>query len=91
MPSAVRLGDICTGHDSCPPRNNASASPNVYINNRGSHRVGDVWVVHCTHGSNQASGSHNVYVNNRQQARVGDSIACGSNNASGSHNVYVNG
>lgn len=91
MPPAVRLSDVCTGHGPCPPRPNASASTNVFINARGAHRVGDKWQTHCNHDSIQASGSPNVFVNGRPQARVGDSIACGSSNASGSPNVFVNG
>ena len=91
MPSAVRLGDVCTGHGSCRPRPNIGASDNVFINNLGSHRVGDPWIIHCSHWSVQGSGSNNVFVNNISMARVGDAIICGSANASGSPNVFANG
>ena len=91
MPSAVRLGDVCTGHGPCNPRPNVGASPNVFINNLGSHRVGDPWARHCRHTSSQGSGSPNVFVNGISMARVGDSVVCGSANASGSPNVFANG
>lgn len=93
MPAVVRLGDICTGH--CfSPRPNTGASPNVFANGLGVHRVGDPWAVHCCgpvcHAGNQATGSPNVFANGLAVARVGDSIDCGSNNATGSPNVFVN-
>lgn len=91
MPAAVRLGDICTGHGPYRPRPCDSASTNVFINNIGSHRVGDHWVVHGDHDSVQATGAPTVFVNNRAKARVGDQIACGSFNAQGSPNVFVGG
>lgn len=91
MPSAVRLGDVCTGHDSCVPRPNIGASSNVFINNLGAHRVGDPWAVHCNHSSAQGSGSPNVFVNGISLARIGDAVICGSANASGSPNVFANG
>jgi uncharacterized Zn-binding protein involved in type VI secretion len=96
MPSAVRLGDVCTGHGCYGGRANASASGNVMINSRGAHRVGDAWGEHgCAvcpdHGSSQASGSPTVFVNSRPLARVGDSVACGSANSTGSGNVIANG
>jgi hypothetical protein len=94
MPAAVRLGDMCTGHGCFPPRVNDTASENVFINNKGSHRQGDHWVTHCCsscHDGTQASGSPNVFVNNKPKARVHDQISCGSKNAQGSPNVFVNG
>ena len=97
MPAAHRHTDICTGHGCWPPRPNIQGSVNVFINNLGSHRVGDTWAVHCCppiqecHGSSQGSGSPNVFVNGRAHARVGDAVACGSSNATGSNNVFING
>lgn len=94
MPAVVRLEDTCTGHGCYPSRPNASASPNVFVNNRGAHRVGDAWQSHCCgpacHGSNQASGSPTVFVNGCALARVGDAVACGSANATGSPDVFAN-
>jgi len=95
MPGAVRLNDVCTGHGCYGSRGNISASPNVFVNSRGAHRVGDSWDSHgCAvcpdHGGSQASGSPNVFVNGMPLARIGDSIDCGSTNSSGSGDVIVN-
>ncbi len=89
MPPVTRLGDICTGHDSCPPRPNDQASPNVFTNNIPTHRQGDHWTVHCSHDSVLASGSGTVFVNNKQVSRIGDPVACGSAVAEGSSNVFA--
>lgn len=96
MPSAVRLGDTCTGHEDFPPRVNDQASSDVFINGKGAHRAGDHWVTHCNslpicHDSTAGSGSPNVFVNGKALCRVGDSVACGSKMADGSPNVFVNG
>lgn len=93
MTGAVRLGDVCTGHGCFPSRPNDQASPNVIVNNRGSHRLGDHWVTHCCkscHDSRAASGSPNVIVNNKNKCRIRDAVACGSSMATGSSNVIVN-
>lgn len=89
IPTA-RLSDVCSGHGTCAPRPNVSASPNVFINNRGAHRRGDAWAVHCAHTSVLASGSPDVFVNGRSLGRIGDPVACGSTVASGSPNVFAN-
>lgn len=94
MPAAHRHKDICTGHGCWDSRPNASASHNVFVNNKGAHRVGDFWEVHCCgpacHGGTQATGSPNVFVNNKPIARIGDDVDCGSKNETGSPNVFVN-
>lgn len=96
MPTAVRLGDICTGHFRAGPRPCISASSDTFINGRGATRVGDTWALHgfgkgvTPHFGTQVTGSPNVYVNGAQLARVGDTINCGSRNAKGSNNVIVN-
>lgn len=93
MPAVVRLGDVCSGHGSFPPRSNVSASVNVFVNGRGAHRVGDAWGIHCDpdscHGGVEASGSGTVFVNGRPLARVGDRVDCGSSCAQGSSNVFA--
>ena len=97
MPQACRLHDNCTGHGCWVPRPNDQGSPNVYINGRNAHRVGDHWAIHCCpvipecHDSVLADGSPNVYVNGIKLGRVGDPVACGSLVAEGSPNVFVNG
>lgn len=96
MAAVTRLGDMCTGHGAFPPRNNTSASDDVFINGIPAHRQGDNWAVHCDptpicHGSTLAAGSSSVYVNGKQLGRVGDPVACGSSVASGSNNVFAGG
>ena len=93
MPAVARLNDTCTGEGCFPPRMNDSASGNVFVNNKGAHRQGDHWVVHCCglscHDAVLSAGSSTVYVNNKQLGRVGDQIACGSVVAVGSGNVFA--
>jgi uncharacterized Zn-binding protein involved in type VI secretion len=91
MPAVHRYGDICTGHNTCEPRPNISASTDVYVNNRGAHRTGDSWAIHCKHSSVLATGSSTVFVNGRELGRIGDLVACGSLTATGSEDVFAGG
>lgn len=97
MPAAHRLGDIGTGHGSWPPRPNAAASPNVYVNGIAWHRQSDGWQSHGSsspsppHGGTLSAGSPNVFVNTLQAGRIGDPVSCGSAAATGSGNVFANG
>lgn len=97
MPAAHRHTDICTGHGCWPSRPNATASPDVFVNKRGWHRVGDAWASHCCpsipecHGGNLAAGSPTVFVNGRAVARIGDPVNCGSRCMTGSADVFVDG
>ena len=96
MPAVVRLNDTCTGHEDYPSRKNSEASVNVFVNNRGAHRVGDGWEVHCNlipecHSGVTSSGSSSVFVNDCALARIGDSVSCGSSCATGSDNVFAGG
>ena len=97
MPLAIRKGDLCKGHEDWPPRPNDEGSPNVFINGKAAHRVGDHWITHCNpapecHDSDAATGSPNVFVNGKPLCRVNDSVACGSPMGSThSPNVFVNG
>lgn len=97
MPGAARLSDTCTGHGCWPSRPNDQGSPNVFINGRAAHRVGDHWLPHTcpiipeTHDSILASGSSTVFVNGMPLGRIGDSVACGSIIQSGSTDVTVGG
>lgn len=88
MPPVTRIGDICTGHDAYPPRENDEASPDVFTNNLNTHRQGDHWTDHG-HDSFLAQGSATVFVNFKQIARIGDPIECGSAIAEGSENVFA--
>ena len=94
MTAAHRHQDYCSGHGCWPPRPNAEASPDVFINNKGSHRLGDGWESHCCvecHGGEAAEGSPNVFVNGRPKCRIGDAVSCGSTMMEGSPDVFVNG
>lgn len=93
--AAARQADTCTGHGCWPPRANDQGSPNVFVNGRPKHRVGDHWAAHTcpdipeTHDSVLAAGSSSVFVNGRKAGRVGDAVACGSTVATGSPNVFI--
>lgn len=93
----VRHRDICTGHYCYPPRENETVSPDVFINSRGAHRVGDGWKRHVCGdypghgGTTQLRRVANVFVNSMPQALVADPISCGSSCMTGSLDVFVNG
>lgn len=95
MPGAVRFGDYCSGHGCWPPRPNDQASQDVFVNGRGSHRLGDHWQSHCCSGSCHdafaAQGSPDVFVNGKSMCRIGDMVSCGSTMEEGSADVFVNG
>jgi uncharacterized Zn-binding protein involved in type VI secretion len=98
MPGIVRLGDLSAGHPHCyHARPNTEASPNVFCNGRGVHRLGDSWDVHgaCSdhvpHEGVASSGSSSVYANGRPLCRIGDGISCGDTMAEGSDNVFAGG
>lgn len=95
MPAVTRLGDQCTGHGCFGPRPNDQASPNVFVNGLGVHRVGDHWVTHCCgpacHDSIMETGSSTVFINGKPAARIGDMVACGSASAQGSPNTFFGG
>lgn len=96
MSAATRLGDSCTGHDSCPSVPLVECSPNVFINGMGAGRVGDHYAAHgcVTHASHQdviAAGSSTVFINGRPAARVGDAVSIGGSVQGGSGNVFIGG
>lgn len=87
--AAARKGDKCTGHPGAGPRVNDQGSPDVFINGKAVHRVGDHWIKHSGHDSLLAQGSPTVFANGKAQGRVGDRIACGSRVATGSPDVFI--
>jgi uncharacterized Zn-binding protein involved in type VI secretion len=99
MAGVARFGDICTGHDCYPPRQNIAGSSNVFVNSRGAHRQLDGWGPHCwwcccsgnCHLAISVKGSSMVFVNSRQLMRLGDPISCGSAVGWGSKNVGCGG
>ena len=102
MPAAAFLGCFCSGHEGWPSRPTVSASPDVYVEDAASHRVGDLWNMHTcgidghnhegrqTHDGITVSGSSDVYVNDVAKARVSDLVDCGSLILSGAESVKVN-
>lgn len=98
MLGAVRKNDMSAGHPHCyPPTPAVGCSPNVFVNGRGSVRVGDAWQthgacdVHAPHSGSSSSGSRSVFVNGKAKCRIGDAISCGDTMAEGSGNVIVGG
>lgn len=96
MPNATRLGDLNTGHDTCPPTALVSASSNVIINGKGAGRVGDSYaahgcIAHSIHSGVISSGSGTVLVNGKAAGRIGDSVSCGGSVAEGSGSVIIGG
>lgn len=93
MTAVVRLNDLSAGHCFIA-RPNDEASSDVIVNNKGVHRLGDHWVIHCCgdpcHDGNLSEGSPNVFINGKKCGRVGDSISCGDMCAQGSPNVICN-
>lgn len=96
MSAVTRLGDVNTGHDSCPPTPLANASGNVFINGKGCGRLTDSYATHSCpahspHVGDVSSGSSTVFVNGLSIARIGDSVSCGGSVAEGSPNVFAGG
>lgn len=94
MPANHRHHDLCTGHGCWPPRPNATASPDVFVNARAQHRLGDQWQSHCCvgcHGGYLVSGSKTVFANGLEKARIGDPVSCGSRCRDGSPDTYTGG
>ncbi len=94
MTSVTRVGDLNTGHDSCPAVRLIEGSPNVFINGRAVGRVGDSYeshgcTVHSSHIGKIASGAPHVFVNKRAVGRIGDLVSCGGTVAEGSTEVTI--
>jgi uncharacterized Zn-binding protein involved in type VI secretion len=94
-PGVVRFHDESCGHGCYPRRPNDEASPNVFVNSRGAHRLHDHWMTHCCgivcHDGRASSGSETVFVNSRPLCRNGDSIDCGGTMCEHSPDVYAGG
>lgn len=94
MAAATRLGDYCTGHDSCSPTPLVESSPNVFINGKGAGRVGDRYashgcVAHPAHQDCISSGSSTVFINGIPAARIGDAVSIAGTVRDGSENVFI--
>ena len=88
-----RLGDITTGHGCYSPVTGVSASPNVKINGRFAHKVGDTFTPHncgtSVHSDVAAVGSSTVLINGTGAMRIGDTLAPGGSMAAGSWDVFA--
>ena len=104
MAKATRVGDgtsgICdVGCEECPHGRrgqNSEGSPNVFINGKAAHRLGDGGSCNCPHGGffSSTAASETVFVNGKGLTRVGDGTSCQScgmpgSHSSGSDNVFV--
>lgn len=106
MPQATRIGDsttgICDKGEGCCPHNrsgtNTTASPNVFINGKGAHRLNDTGGTNCPHGGSykSTSASGTVFANGMGITRIGDTTGCmicgqAGAHSSGSPDVIVGG
>lgn len=94
MPAATRVGDKCTGHDSCPAVPLIEGYSHVLVNGKPIGVVDCAYqnhgcTGHATHTPHIAEGAPNVFVNGKAVARVGDRVDCGGTVAEGSSNVIV--
>lgn len=96
MTGVTRVGDMNTGHDSCPAVALAQGSDSVFFNGKGVGRVGDPYVAHgCpahpSHVGHISSGSSSVFANGLAVGRIGDNVDCDSANkvAAGSPDVIA--
>ncbi len=95
MTKAARRGDLCTGHDACPPRPALAGSPDVTIDDRKAVRVSaDAFVPHgcpghAPHPGKVQRGSSSVTINDLPAARVGNPLDCGGEVQTGSADVDI--
>lgn len=93
MPEAARKGDPGIAH--CSGYVMATASDDVFINNRGAVRLGDQSSSHllparrrcASHVASVSSASSTVFVNGRALARRGDPLGGCTRIAAGSPDV----
>lgn len=89
-----KIGDYCTGHDGFPQRKAITGSGTVFFQNKGMHRVGDLWETHCNddecHDGYLSTGSASVFVNGKSLGKTGDLISCGSKVAENGGSVFSN-
>ena len=102
---ACRIGDgtsgVCdVGDPDCCPHSragtNTQGSPNVFINKKAAHRLGDGGPCNCPHAGSfkSVSASRTVFANGKGLTRIGDStscVVCGmpGSHVSGSRNVFI--
>jgi len=94
MPQAVRIQDICTGHDCHPPRPVVECSTNVFIEKRGAVNASHMWSIHGCEGEahpGTGAGTSTVNINGAPAMRVGDPLNCGSFCMTGANTVFIGG
>jgi uncharacterized Zn-binding protein involved in type VI secretion len=80
MPNVARHGDIGWGVCVCHPVPILFCGPiivdsgDVYVNERGEARLGDITINPCGHTGTIVTASGTVYTNERGVARLGDYI-----------------
>lgn len=91
--SAVK--DLSSGHGCHPPVVSTQGSPNVFVNGRPVHTVGDVFKPHTcgqdTHADVAAIGSLKVLTNGKPTMRLGDKLAPPAIMVMGAWNVFAGG
>ena len=88
MPAVARLGDIGSYHDTYPDTEVIEGSPNVDVNSKPVHRVGDQLAPH-QHSRHLAKGSSSCDVNSRQLGYITCPVDCGGFIITGSSNTGV--
>lgn len=94
MPQAVRIQDICSGHDCHPPRPVIEGSVNVFFEKRGVATNEHMWMVHQCDGDVHpgfGTSANTVLVNGSPAMAVGDPINCGSVAMTGATTVFIGG
>lgn len=85
IPALYTPKDMTSGHGPWPPVGYVpppnGASPNVFINTKNVHRVGDKTLPHFhlppdIHSDNISTGSKTVFVNNKPMATIGSLLTC---------------
>jgi len=96
MPAVTRIGDADVTH--CSAMTRAQGSSDVFVNNIGVSRQGDLNTTHLlppnippcpSHAAGIATGSTTVFVNGKGCGRVGDGISGCTSVAAGSSNVFA--
>ena len=101
MPAVARgqsRDTVTTNHGCASTTTTNACSSDVFVNDIGVHRQGDLNTTHsipcgdscCSHSVELAAGSANVIVNGKGIARVGDRYSGCGEVSTGSNNVFAN-
>ena len=96
MPAICRGDGVDADIPHCSPMNRSARSPDVFVNNIGISRQGDVNTPHLvpppvcpTHAMPIATGSTTVFVNGKGCGRIGDGISACTKVATGSADTFA--